>query len=269
MRDQGVYWDINVKSEGTKYASQWVSQNVYPSLAPGQSYNFSVTLKNTGTATWRKGTVNLGTSGPLDHIPAFIRADITDPYGHASNWLSANRIYMQQDSVAPGENATFSFWMSVPNSMPEGTYREYFRLVADGISWLEDYGIYWDINVQHPHAQWVGQSNYPVLRAGEKTIVWVEYKNTGQVAWTKGAINLGTDQPRDRESSFYYSDWLSKNRISLDQSTVNPGETGRFTFFINAPQNISKGTYREYFRPVCEGITWMEDYGVFFDVTVY
>jgi predicted phosphodiesterase len=28
-----------------------------------------------------------------------------------------------------------------------GTYREYFQLVADGVTWMEDYGIYWEVTV--------------------------------------------------------------------------------------------------------------------------
>jgi len=28
-----------------------------------------------------------------------------------------------------------------------GTYREYFQLVADGVGWMTDYGIYWAVRV--------------------------------------------------------------------------------------------------------------------------
>ncbi|MCX6809682.1 MAG: hypothetical protein NTZ65_02975, partial [Candidatus Berkelbacteria bacterium] len=60
--------------------------------------------------------------------------------------LAPQRVYLQEDSVAPGGTGHFTFWMKNDNVSP-GTHREYFRLVADGITWMEDYGIYWEINV--------------------------------------------------------------------------------------------------------------------------
>ncbi len=47
----------------------------------------------------------------------------------------------------PGGNATFVFWYSVTADHACGTFREYFRPVADGVTWMEDYGVYWDVNV--------------------------------------------------------------------------------------------------------------------------
>lgn len=271
MEDRNVYWDVRIKNQSEKYHYEWVSQNGNPTLQPGQGYNYVVNVRNTGTITWNKGTVNLGTDRPRDHSPNFVRADLADPYGHPSNWISPNRVQMSQNSVPPGETATFSFWMSAPYNLSAGTYREHFRLVADSIGWMEDYGIYWDIKVNHPHAQWVAQSAYPSLHAGEKTAVWIEFKNTGETTWSKfwpTPINLGTDRPRDRVSRFTYSDWGSSNRISLDQVSVSPGSTGRFSFFINVPPGTPPGVYREYFRPVCDNVGWLEDYGAYFDVTV-
>ncbi|MCL5794919.1 MAG: hypothetical protein M1338_00975, partial [Patescibacteria group bacterium] len=76
-----------------------------------------------------------------------VRADLNNLYGHPSGWTGPNRILMQEESVAPGGIATFSFWMSAPADKPSGTYKEYFRVVADGVGWLEDYGIFWDVTV--------------------------------------------------------------------------------------------------------------------------
>jgi hypothetical protein len=33
------------------------------------------------------------------------------------------------------------------NGVSPGNYKEYFQLVADGITWMEDYGIYWEVKV--------------------------------------------------------------------------------------------------------------------------
>jgi len=139
----GIYWQLTIVDPPPAYSHQYISQNPYPTLRPGQSYQFRLTVKNTGTATWRQGIVNLGTDRPRDRIPGFVREG-----DGPSGWISPNRIKMQEQTVAPGQYAHFVFWMRVPADKPPGTYREYFRLVADGITWLEDYGIYWDITVE-------------------------------------------------------------------------------------------------------------------------
>ena len=262
LNDMGIYWDINVKSKAEKYHYSWVSQNTYPSLAQGNSYEFIISLKNTGTTAWEPNIVRLGTSKDLDRVSGFTRGQ---------GWISSNRVQMQESSVSPGQTATFKFTYTVPDSMLPGSYRENFRLVADGITWMEDYGIYWDVLVNKPHSSWVRQSENIRLKPGEKAAVWVEFRNTGQNTWKNfgaNAVKLGTDRPRDRNSIFYYSDWLFLNRIKLDQTNILPGETGRFSFFVSVPLDAKTGLYREYFRPVSESISWLEDNGVYFDIEV-
>jgi len=262
MEDYGTFWDITVKAPPSVYSSQWAGQSDYALIAPGQSATFFVRYKNTGTATWYKGKVNLGTSHNRDRVSAFERTN---------GWTSENRIVMQENSVAPGETATFAFSLTAPANMSLGNYKEYFQLVADGVGWMEDYGVFWDINLDRPHSTWYSQSSYPHLHPGEKSAVTLDFKNTGNVIWYKNGphpVRLGTDHPRDRSSNFVYSDWISANRITLDQNSVAPGETGRFSFFINVPAATAPGTYREYFTPVSEGLTWLEDNNVFFDIIV-
>lgn len=122
---------------------------------------------------------------------------------------------------------------------------------------------------------WVRQSPYPTMRLGDTTTIWVEVKNTGNVAWisdksavnAKGQMRLGTDRKPDRESNFYKADsWISQNRTALmTPSVVRPGEVARFEVTLHANQN---GKYREYFRPVVEYITWLNDLGIYWDIMV-
>jgi len=267
----------------SQYHYQWISQNTYPTLVPGQSYNFSVTLKNTGSTNWYKNSINLGTDRPQDRITSFVRADINDPYGHASNWLSANRIYMNEETVIPGENATFSFWMSAPTDMPAGIYQEYFRLVADGITWMEDYGIYWEVNVltnasAYYPCQWISQNSYPTVNKNQGYNFVLNVKNTGYATWQKGIVNLGTDRPLDRTPIFLRADindlyghpsnWLSANRIYMQQDSVAPGNNATFSFWMSATDQTPTGSYQEYFRLVADNITWLEDWGIFWEVRV-
>jgi hypothetical protein len=139
MEDYGIYWDVKVPTVADGYHYQFVTQNAYPTLSRGQSYNFVLQVKNTGSSTWQKGMVNLGTSRGKDRVSGFTREG-----DGPSGWLKANRITMQQDSVAPGAIATFSFWMR-NDGLDAGSHKEYFQVVADGIGWMEDYGIYWDV----------------------------------------------------------------------------------------------------------------------------
>ncbi|MBI2589432.1 hypothetical protein HYW32_00135 [Candidatus Berkelbacteria bacterium] len=54
---------------------------------------------------------------------------------------------MQESSVAPGETATFSFWLQAPSGMSPGTYHEHFKVVADGLGWFGSEA-YWDVIVR-------------------------------------------------------------------------------------------------------------------------
>ena len=265
-------------SDPSTYQYEIASQNGYPTLSPGQSYNFNFVIKNTGTSTWYKYRVNLGTDRALDRIPGFIRADNVN--GNNSGWYYDNRIYMQEDMVVPGQTATFSFWYTIPNGMSSGTYQEYFRPVADGVTWMQDKGVYWNINIRSLtdsyHYQVVSQNDYPTLSPGQSYNYTIQVKNTGNTTWNKYQVNLAPDRPRDRITGFIREDltnhndsgWYYYNRIYLQQDTVAPGETGTFSFWMTVPNGMAPGTYREYFRMVADNITWMEDYGVYWDIRV-
>jgi hypothetical protein len=129
-----------------RISHQFVSQNFnQKTVHRGECMELSLTVKNSGATTWERGLVNLGTDRPQDRIPGFIREG--GSCGSPSGWLNHDRVELQQSSVAPGANGTFKFYYTVPSDKAFGTYREYFRMVADFITWMEDYGIYWEITV--------------------------------------------------------------------------------------------------------------------------
>ncbi len=122
---------------------------------------------------------------------------------------------------------------------------------------------------------WLAQSPYPTLPPSGKIAMWVEVKNTGNIAWVadpnntngRSQMKLGTDRPLDRVSKFADSSWLSSNRaVLMTPAVVKPNETARFSFQITAP--ASSGKSREYFRPVNEYVTWLNDLGIYWDITV-
>ncbi|MCL5794920.1 MAG: S8 family peptidase [Patescibacteria group bacterium] len=270
-------------TDPNRYHYELNFQNSYPTIIPGRGYNFTINAKNTGTAVWYKNVVHLGTSQALDHTPAFVREDSENPFGHPSGWVSPNRIEMQQSQVAPGETATFSFWMSAPLDMSASVYREYFRLVAEGVTWMEDYGIFWDVIVKSPveayyPCQWINQNNYPTIDRGQGYNFVVNIKNTGNVAWHRNIVHLATNQPEDHIPGFVRADltdlyghpsgWVSPNRVEMQEDVVYPGNNATFSFWMSAPTDKPSGTYKEYFRMVADGVTWMQDMGIFWEITV-
>lgn len=126
--------------------------------------------------------------------------------------------------------------------------------------------------------QLISQSAYPAtLAAGATTNVYIEVKNTGTAVWGN-TVRLGagsaygaSNQQRDYSSEFANSDWPSANRPAgmsngTPVSNIQPGWVVRFQFNIKAP--TTAGTYKAYFTPVADGVTWMKDIGIFWQITV-
>ena len=128
-----------VAKTAPSYHSAWVSQSAYPTLAVGGTAPVFVQVKNTGTATWVKGT---GTEARI----GVVGDDATlAQLGVASNWLLGSRPAAQTEAtVAPGQTATFNF---IVTGATAGTYPLRLRPVIDGLTWMEDQGIFLQITV--------------------------------------------------------------------------------------------------------------------------
>jgi len=168
------------------YSQAYPGGQIY--VAPGQNAYLSVDARNVGYNTWWPSVVHLGTSHPDDRASVFYDSSA------GSNWLSANRIAMQQSSVEPGQDATFNFAITAPST--PGTYKEYFNVVADGVSWLNDNGLFFTINVVQPN----NVSNSPTLVPGTsgQSITPGQYllspdKQTALYFSPSGAVDLYSD----------------------------------------------------------------------------
>ncbi|MFA5051684.1 MAG: CAP domain-containing protein [Patescibacteria group bacterium] len=93
----------------------------------------------------------------------------------------------------------------------------------------------------------------------EQVSFWVEFKNTGNTTWTNAGnyfIALNVTNPAGRHSPFEDVSWQSYYRPAiLDQSSVTPGQIGRFTFTLKAPSEA--GSYEEAYGLVAEGKAWI------------
>jgi hypothetical protein len=132
------------------------------------------------------------------------------------------------------------------------------------------------------HASWYGQSGYSTLCPGETAKAVVAYYNSGTRGWladTMGQVAyLGTwnPEPGQDHASMLGGDggagspntgWPRYNRVAAQPAQwVGPNQVAWFQFTIVAPS--VPGTYRLAIRPLVEGAQWMEDFGVFWVVTV-
>jgi uncharacterized lipoprotein YddW (UPF0748 family) len=132
------------------------------------------------------------------------------------------------------------------------------------------------------HASWYGQSGYSTLCPGQTATAVVAYYNSGTRGWlanTMGQVAyLGTWNPepgQDRASALGgdggagspSTGWPRHNRVAVQPAQwVGPNQVAWFQFTIVAPS--APGTYRLAIRPLIEGAQWMEDFGVFWIVTV-
>ncbi len=259
------------------YNYEYIDQSSHVSVGSGEEAEVWLKLKNTGSVSWKnygEPSVLLGTCRDQDRISGFFDED---------SWIGNNRpAKISEEEVGPGESGTFKFRINPKNS-EKGEHREYFCPVVEGITWLRDIGIYWDIEITDNKKQdeessfdinfsiadydyeYIDQSSYLNLSGGEVAALVLRLKNTGKENWEKGKLNLGTSSDRDR-TSIFNKNWLSKNRISLDQDIVKTGEIGTFTFEIRAPNKDS--VYKEYFQPVLEGVGWLKDIGIYWEITV-
>ncbi|MFA4930521.1 MAG: hypothetical protein WC570_01485 [Patescibacteria group bacterium] len=269
----------------TEYSYKWISQSSYVQLYPEEETQFWVLIENTGQATWDKNLpIHLGTDRQPDRQSIFY---------DSSDWLTTNRAgELTEDTVVPpGGRAVFLFNIIAPNQ--PGTHREYFRPVIENVSWLEDYGIYWDITVKPKENEttipndstdnYITDGSYRsqllspdvtqfTLAQGDSKNLHLQIKNVGTATWYNDGpspIHLATARDWDRTSIFYNNSWLSQNRTTaINESNVPPSQNASYNLVLTAPTNAIPGIYSESFQSVAENITWFMDYDITYEITV-
>jgi hypothetical protein len=131
LEGEGAYTDSG-------YSVPFTNTNGQIDMAPGQTAYLTVDARNVGYDTWPQSFVRLGTDNPENSSSLFSNG----------SWLSPTRIAMQQSSVTPGSDATFRIPITAPST--PGSYNQYFNLVAEDITWMNDPGLYFSINVIQP-----------------------------------------------------------------------------------------------------------------------
>jgi len=117
----------------------------------------------------------------------------------------------------------------------------------------------------------VGTSYPMTAESGTRPVAWIEYRNTGSMAWDTTNTRIGTTGPRDRASRFFdMVNWINDHRPSAVDRATAPGAVGRFSFVLNIPTVSTPTTITETFGLVQEGRAWFgpADNAVSFTVRV-
>jgi hypothetical protein len=128
-------------AKASDFHSAWVNQTPHITLAPNAvSDELSVVVRNSGSRSWVAGRegqqANLG-----------LTRDVDQWAGNGVEWLAADRVATQSSSIVqPGESTSFTFRVHAPDRA--GQYFLHLRPVVDGLSWLEDQGVWIRVTVQ-------------------------------------------------------------------------------------------------------------------------
>ena len=264
--------------------TQPIDVNTEP-VVQGQKIYLSVHAKNIGSEKWIQGSqstpIRIGASNPYDRVSSVC----------STSWYNCSRpAEIAEPSVAPGQVGSFNFEVSIPPnySNEDKTVKEYFNLLAEGNTWMNNVGLYWPFTIKKS-LSWeiVAQRSYTdpsrtqsidltktALQPGQKVYMALDARNTGSNVWEVGAsdpIRLGTSNNRDRQSSFCtQNNWISCSRPSALKANVSSGQVGTFEFEITAPENRTNNTIttREYFSLLKENVYWMNDPGMYWTIKV-
>lgn len=238
------------------YRWEYAGQSGPSSFVSGQKGTWTVMAKNIGATTWYNSgnnPVRLGTSNSRDRSSVFC----------STSWGGCNRpALLNEPSVPPGSTGTFTFEVQAPGPGSPGAYNEYFNLVAEGLTWMNDPGLYFGIQVTNgSFSSSLVSSNYPSSMEADSTAnVTYTIKNTGNAYWYndgKYPIRLATYSPYDRISPFSDGNWPAPTRLAqMIEPVVAPGQDATFNFSVKAP--TTSGTYTETYSLLAEAYRWFE-----------
>ena len=295
------------------YYASYYSQSGYPQLNPGQQETVSMSYQNLGSQPWYdnvsistapSGTypVHLATANQLNRQSAF--GQTWPNYSRPAVVFSA--VYLSdgttlapnQHVAQPGQIVEFTFTMTDPQYLPPATYPEYFQPVAEGsqTGLFNDPNTYLNVTVNPvPSLNYIGQSDYPTIAPGMKSLAFLKLQNNGNVPLYDSAsissaptgtepVALATSNPLYSASNFS-SGWPSTNvaantfaaiynadgtTLASNQHVAQPGQIVEFEFNFTVPQQFASATYTQYFQPVLAGTAngYFVNQGINWPITV-
>lgn len=222
----------------------------------GATTEFAITMKNIGTATWtNEGKKQLAV---YTWAPKNRASDFSD-----LSWISSGQpITMVEESVKPGQTATFRFLLFAP--IEDGKYSEPFQLVAGDTSAVlgGQFTIDIDVRVRTTktmsngtvrsiapgyRAEMLLVSDHQLqLAAGATKQIKIGFKNTGKTSWIKSGITPTTLRATDQQFLFRDASWTNDVVTSLPSDEIKPGQLALFSFTVAAPTS-SGGSFMPKF----------------------
>lgn len=238
-----------VRSGGVAFSGQLKPPSAVTATGVESAYDFSP-----GTALTFDRPITLTLPVPSGSSASDFQPVTIDARGMRT-YLSASSVGTSTVTLTTDHLTVFGL-----ARVPRPTVREVARAVATQTGY---------------HAAWSGQSDYVDLSAGQLVDLAVRFKNTGTSGWYRGnqgtQADLGSNDPldnrRDFDAGILVSPLFGTNRYATtDVLYVGPGDVGTFSMRLRAPG--APGAYQVRVRPVIEGVTWMEDEGVFLQIVV-
>lgn len=119
------------------YGFELLNQSEHPTVFPGETFNLSLHVRNTGKLSWKPNCFKIGTSNSKDRPSLF----------YNKSWIGINRPCTVDKEVASGEEYLFNISMTAPDNS-KGEYKEYFCPLVEDVAWMNDIGIYTLIKVK-------------------------------------------------------------------------------------------------------------------------
>ncbi len=266
--------------------AQFISQTVPSIMTAGGTYQVFVTMKNTGTTTWNRGTnpYSLGSQNPQDN----------------GTWGMGRVPLDVGESIGPGVQKTFVFTVTAP--LVPSTYNFKWKMVHEYVEWFGESSLNASVSVvlaptptpifvptptpsatptptptpiptPTPSAtptptpvittptptpalvnaaQFIAQSVPSTLTVGETYPVTVTMKNTGTTTWTAGSAHrLGSESPRDNLT------WNLGRVVLSSSAQIAPGQQNTFSFNVKAPSLA--GDYVFQWGMVQDSVAWFGD----------
>jgi subtilisin family serine protease len=291
MNDPWTFLDVTV--DPVSYLSQYKSQGAYPTIMSGSTTAPSwIEYSNVGNAPWYDDSglasapsgsrpVHLATSHAINRASAIgnswggDRNRATGAFAvvyHADGTAYATNPHV----AAPGESARFAFSIGADYGVGPGVYREFFQPIVEGVTTMNDPWTFLDATVTRGvfASQYVSQSAYPLLTSSAPSAtVQISYRNMGNLSWYDDAtaiangthpVHLATSHAINRTSTLGSGWGGDNNRASGSFMTVYHADG---TAYVTNPHIVAPGVYREFFQPIVEGVTTMNDPWTFLDVT--
>ena len=123
-------------------------------------------------------------------------------------------------------------------------------------------------NASTVRAAFVSQTPYPQLAPNETGTVSIVLRNTGGTAWRRGTPQEArlAVAGNDAKLAFLGNGWIAPDRPAVQsEDVVPPGATATFTFAV---KGVLAGSYKLALRGVVDGGAWMDDLGLFAEITV-